>query len=390
MTLPVVKNVFEQEFGNSYRQFAAPGRINLIGEHTDYNNGFVLPASIDKKIYLAIEPCLSNQISIISTDYDEKVELPIQHHTLHKLPQWAKYPLGVVMELENLGMQVNGFRAVFGGDIPLGAGLSSSAALESAFAVALNDLFNFNLDRLTLAKVGQNAENNHVGVRCGIMDQFASMFGKSGHVVLLDCRSLSYKYFPMYLDSYALILCDTQVKHSLASSEYNKRRAECEEGISIISSLGEKNVTSLRDVSVEMLETYKDKLSKNVFSRCQYVVEENNRVLKTCQALTKANLETVGKLMFESHQGLQLKYNVSCEELDCLVEEAKAINGVIGARMMGGGFGGCTINLLKKEKADTFKEHLAEKYYNRFSRTPSFYDILITSGAGEIMSTSTN
>jgi galactokinase len=390
MTLPVVKNIFEQEFGNSYRQFAAPGRINLIGEHTDYNNGYVLPASIDKKIYLAIEPCLSNQISIISTDYNEKIELSTQHYTTHNLPQWAKYPLGVVMELENLGIQVNGFNAVFGGDIPLGAGLSSSAALESAFAVAFNDLFNLKLDKLALAKIGQNAENNHVGVRCGIMDQFASIFGKSGHVVLLDCCSLNYQYFPMYLSNYTLILCDTQVKHSLASTEYNKRRAECEEGVSTLTSVGKKNITSLRDVTIEMLEANRDKLAKNVFLRCQYVIEENNRVLKTCQALTKKDFETVGKLMFESHQGLQHKYNVSCEELDCLVEEARTINGVVGARMMGGGFGGCTINLLKKEKASAFKKQLGETYYMRFSRTPAFYDIHITSGADEIKPTSTN
>lgn len=378
-----VKKIFAQEFGSSFRLFAAPGRINLIGEHTDYNNGFVLPASIDKRIYLAIAPNQTDEYNIISTDFSERVSFTVNENA-QDLPHWARYSFGVIKELQKLGNSINGFNAVFGGDIPSGAGLSSSAALESAFAVALNELNLLNLDKLTLAKVGQSAEHNYVGVRCGIMDQFASIFGRAEQVMLLDCQSLEHSHFPLHLKGHKLILADTQVKHSLASSEYNKRRAECEEGVLIISK-NEVGIKSLRDVTIKKIEPYKEMMGKEIYMRCEYVIEENERVLATSKALSEGNLEAVGALLYQSHHGLQHKYEVSCAELDCLVDAAKSTQGVLGSRMMGGGFGGCTISLVKESAVDAFKKNLTSAFSKQFNRGPIFYDVNIGNGAGEVI-----
>jgi galactokinase len=376
-----VKEAFESEFGNEFRFFAAPGRINLIGEHTDYNNGFVMPGAIDKRIYLAITPVEGPTSKIIAYDIDQGVEFETLADA-QELPQWARYPYGVVGELKTLGHLPGSFHAVFGGDIPSGAGLSSSAALESAFAFALNELFEFGLDRYTLAKVGQKAEHNYVGVKCGIMDQFSSIFGKKDHVFRLDCRSLEFEYFPLVLNGYELILADTQVKHSLASSAYNQRRAQCEEGVTILASQM-SGVKSLRDVRSKDVLQYRGLLGEEVFLRCEYVTEENERVISTCEALAKGDMEEVGRLLYLSHHGLSKKYHVSCEELDLLVETAGNIDGVLGARMMGGGFGGCTINLIKSSAVETFKSKITAAFNQAFGNDPLFYNVHLGNGAQE-------
>jgi galactokinase len=376
-----VKEAFKKEFGSKYRFFAAPGRINLIGEHTDYNNGFVLPAAIDKKIYLAIAPVKGSTVKIKSLDFNEMVEFDIQDTDV-KLPHWAKYPYGVLKEIQADGYFVEGFQAVFAGDIPKGAGLSSSAALESVFAKALNKLYTLGIDNLSLAKIGQRAEHNYAGVRCGIMDQFASIFGKKDHVIRLDCRSLEHEYYPLKLDGYKLILADTRVKHSLASSEYNQRRAQCEEGVMILRS-NMPAVRSLRDVRPKDVYPYKAMMGMEVFLRCEYVTEENERVLETCDALAKGDMQCVGELLYKSHEGLRKKYHVSCDELDLLVDTAREIDGVMGARMMGGGFGGCTINLIQSSAAEDFKKKSTNAFTEAFGKPPVFYDVNVSDGASE-------
>ncbi len=368
-----IKEVFEKEFGKGYRFFAAPGRINLIGEHTDYNEGFVMPAAIDKRIYLAIAPVDGDESTIIAYDINKTVKFKTLENGF-ELPQWARYPYGVINELKVLGHSTQSFQAVFGGDIPSGAGLSSSAALESVFGFALNEINQFGLDRLALAKVGQKAEHNYVGVMCGIMDQFSSIFGKKDHVFRLDCRSLEFEYFPLKLDGYELILADTQVKHSLASSAYNKRRSECEEGVMILKTQM-PGVKSLRDVRPKDIEPYHKYMGDEVFDRCLYVAEENERVLETSKALAEGNMKEVGRLLYQSHEGLSKKYNVSCKELDLLVETAKTINGVLGARMMGGGFGGCTINLVKSSAVKDFKEKSAQAFEKAYGKPPVYYEV---------------
>lgn len=377
-----IKEVFEKEFGKEYRFFAAPGRINLIGEHTDYNEGFVMPAAIDKRIYLAIALVSGSESKIIADDINKSVEFETLAENL-ELPQWARYPYGVIGELKKLGHVTGSFHAVFGGDIPSGAGLSSSAALESAFGYALNELNKFGLDRLALAKVGQKAEHNYVGVMCGIMDQFSSIFGKKDHVFRLDCRSLEFEYFPLKLDDYELILADTQVKHSLASSAYNKRRSECEEGVLILKTQM-PGVKSLRDVRPKDIEPYHGQMGDEVFDRCLYVAEENERVLETSKALADGNMKEVGRLLYLSHEGLSKKYDVSCEELDLLVETAKTIDGVMGARMMGGGFGGCTINLVRSSAVEDFKEKTSVAFEKSYGKPPVFYEVNPGDGVKEI------
>lgn len=397
-----VVSTFKRNFGENFRLFAAPGRINLIGEHTDYNSGFVLPASIDKYIYLAIEPNGSNVVNLVSVDYNETFEINVENeytkqdgffekinHLIlnlirgRKKSHWTLYPYGVIKEIQGLGHNIGGFNAVFGGNIPAGAGLSSSAALESVFGTAINTLFNLGIDKLKLAQIGQKAEHSYVGVKCGIMDQFASIFGQKDHVILLDCQSLEHSLFTIKLGIYELLLADTHVKHSLANSAYNERRNQCEQGVMTIAT-AKNGVKSLRDVSLDMLQQHREQMDKTVFTRCQYVIEENQRVKDTCEAIHANNLHKVGELMFESHRGLSTMFEVSCEELDLLVETAKNIEGTIGARMMGGGFGGCTINLVRKDAVGTFKQQLDLAFFDKYHHHPSFYDVKIENGAGEI------
>ncbi len=376
-----VKDAFKSKFNSEFRFFAAPGRINIIGEHTDYNDGFVLPAAIDKRIYLAIAPSKGPDAEIIAHDFTQKVSFNI-HEPAGKIPHWAKYPYGVVKELQAAGYFIEGFKAVFGGDIPRGAGLSSSAALESAFATALNAMYKLGIGPMELAMIGQRAEHNYAGVKCGIMDQFASLHGSKDHVMKLDCRSLEFEYFPLELQGYELILADTGVKHSLASSEYNVRRAQCEEGVSIMQKQM-PGIKSLRDVTPKDVASSKNEMSPEVFMRCEYVTEENERVTEACIALEKGDMKEVGRLLYQSHDGLSNKYQVSCPELDLLIDTAKQINGVMGGRMMGGGFGGCTINLVESAVADTFKSTLSKSFLEKFGKEPVFHAVNISDGARE-------
>lgn len=355
-----LRKKFEELYGQSPLTYRSPGRVNLIGEHTDYNEGFVLPAAIDKQVVFALNPNQSNRCHFYAIDLDQSFTTDLDK--LEKSSQgWPDYLMGVIDQFQQIGKKVSGFNCAFGGNIPLGAGLSSSAAIECALAFALNDLFGFGLEKFDLVKLAQKAENEFVGVKCGIMDQFASMFGQPNQVIKLDCRSLEYAYYDFDMSDYLIVLCDTQVKHSLASSEYNTRRHECEKGVSIISK-DHPDIKSLRDISLDQLKQYQAKIDPVVFKRCQYVIQENQRVEQACNFLNEADLNGFGAKMYESHQGLQNDYEVSCMELDFLVEKTRNMPQVIGARMMGGGFGGCTINLMLKDHVPVFTREMTDLY----------------------------
>lgn len=380
MNYSFLKEKFSDLFGAGATVYASPGRVNLIGEHTDYNGGFVLPGAIDKVIATAIKPNGLDKVRVFSVDMNDSAEFKLDEKPEK---QWACYIYGVIAEINKRGLTVGGFDCVFGGDVPLGAGLSSSAALESVFGYALNDLFELGLTNFDLAKIGQSAEHNAVGVRCGIMDQFASVFGKKGHLIRLDCRSLEYELVPFDPIGYKVVLLDTQVKHSLASSEYNIRRAECEAGVATIK-LKYPEVELLRDVTIDMLNEFKEQLSESTYRRCSYVIEESNRLLDACEALKVGDYKTFGEKMFGSHEGLSKKYNVSCTELDFLVDIAHK-NGALGARMMGGGFGGCTINLIKIELYDAFIAEAKIAYKESFGKEPKIYEVNIEHGAHKVL-----
>ncbi|MCF2500845.1 galactokinase [Dyadobacter chenhuakuii] len=383
-----IKEKYFQKFGQSskpeqVRVFRSPGRINLIGEHTDYNNGFVLPASVDKAVYFVIEPREDDQVILHAADLDETYSFSVED--LSKPAQsWAHYQLGIIEQIYKKGLKIGGFQTTFGGDVPVGAGLSSSAALECCLLFALNELYDLNLDRFSIVKMSQKAENEYVGVQCGIMDQFASAFGKEESVIRLDCRSLEYQYFPFPMQDYLLVLCDTSVKHSLASSEYNTRRLECEKGIAILQKYYPE-VQSLRDATPEMVEKHKDELGDIVYRRCKFITEEIQRVQDACDLLVEGNLVDFGKKMYATHQGLQHEYEVSCPELDFLVEQTLSDPNVLGARMMGGGFGGCTINLVKKEAVDAFEQKMKAAYQEQYQIDLPCYKVKITAGTGEII-----
>lgn len=331
-----IRNLFFEKFRKSGVIYAAPGRVNLIGEHTDYNDGFVLPGAIDKTITLEISPNDGDHYQVIAADLNE--EIIFRPDAQRSEISWANYVIGVVMEMKKLGYEVPGFNSVFKGNIPLGGGMSSSAALESAFAFAINDIWNFKITKKQLAKIGQLAEHNYAGVRCGIMDQFASLHGEKGKLIRLDCRSLDYEMIPFNPEGYKLLLIDTRIKHALAGSEYNVRREQCEEGVEIIRKR-HPEVLNLRDVSENMLFESKVNMPEIVYQRCHYVIQENKRLLRACEALKNDDLISFGTEMYGSHHGLSTQYEVSCDRLDFLVELAQKFDGVIGSRMMGGGFG---------------------------------------------------
>ncbi|MCX8010809.1 MAG: galactokinase [Ignavibacteria bacterium] len=362
--------------------FRSPGRINLIGEHTDYNEGFVLPAAIDKAIYFAISKRADRTCTLYANDFKEEFKFELDNFS--PVPKhWANYLMGVVDQLLNAGYQINGFNCVFGGDVPIGAGLSSSAAIEAGLAFALNSIFDLQIDKLDLVKMSQKAEHKFAGVRCGIMDQFINIFGKENNVLKLDCRSLNYEYFPFILNDYEIILCDTQIKHSLASSEYNIRRQQCEEGVRILQQYY-SDIYSLRDVDLDLIRLHDLEFPPKIYDRCTYVVKENHRLLNCCDDLLKGDLISFGKRMFKTHQGLRDEYEVSCKELDLLVDFASEFSGVIGARMMGGGFGGCTINLVEKQKSKQFIEWISEKYFKATSNDLKIYEVKIEGGTSQI------
>lgn len=375
---------FKDHFGdNPTLLVRAPGRINLIGEHTDYNNGFVLPAAIDKAIYFAISSRQDQKCNLYAYDLEDSYEFSLDN--LQKSEKgWANFLIGVLAEIIATGKQINvGFNVVFGGDVPLGAGLSSSAAVESGIGFALNELYNLELSKLDLALIAQQAEHKYAGVNCGIMDMFASIHGKANSVIKLDCQDLSFEYFPFDFPEYSLILCNTGVKHNLGDSEYNQRRAECEEGIRILQKPFPQ-VDSLRDVTIPMLRSQADKLSSVVYNRCKYVVEEIERVSVACKALGSADLKTFGQKMYETHEGLSQNYEVSCKELDFLVEQSQNFEAVVGARMMGGGFGGCTINLVKADAVAEFIEQMSVAYHQAFNIELQTYKVNISNGVEEI------
>ena len=364
---------FRELYGEGASLFTSPGRINLIGEHTDYNGGFVFPGAVDKGIMAAIRPNGTERVRAWSLDMNEASEFGLGE--VDKPAQsWARYIFGVCREVQKRGGRIGGFDTVFAGDVPLGAGMSSSAALESTYAFALNELWQCGIDKFELAKIGQATEHNYCGVTCGIMDQFASVFGKRGNLIRLDCRSLEYEYFPFDPKGYRLVLLDSRVKHELVGSPYNDRRASCERVARV---LGQE---FLRGATMEQLDAVKGQISEEDYKRARYVIGEECRVLDVCDALGRGDYETVGRRMYETHWGMSKDYEVSCEELDFLVEVAEAC-GVTGSRIMGGGFGGCTINLVKDERYDDFIAKAREQFAARYGHEPKVYDVVISDGS---------
>jgi galactokinase len=357
----------------------APGRINLIGEHTDYNAGYVLPAAIDKAIYMAIGLNDSGHGRLVAFDFEQTSERFFLDDLRESPKKWPNYLIGVVSELQKAGFHPQGFDVVFGGDIPKGAGLSSSAALEAGLAFGLSKLHHWPIEPLELATIAKAAENNFVGVACGIMDQFASLLGKKNHVIKLDCRDLSYEYIPFEAPDYQLVLCNSGKDHALENSDYNNRTHECEQGVALLRGQF-STIESLRDVSMPMLEAGRHLLPERLYRRCRYVVGEKNRLLDACDALVAQDFARFGQRMFETHWGLSRDYEVSIEELDFLVEKAQQNPDVLGSRMMGGGFGGCTINLVKKEKAAEFIQQTEWQYTQHFGKKLICYQVAPSEG----------
>ena len=373
-----IQEKFRTLFGDTYRVYTSPGRINLIGEHTDYNGGFVFPGAIDKGIYAAIQANGCDKVRVYSLDYEAMSEFGMREDDL---PQeaWARYIFGVVREIQKRGYRINGFDAVFAGDVPLGAGMSSSAALESTFAYAINDIYRLDIEKMELARIGQATEHNYCGVKCGIMDQFASIFGKEGHLIRLNCATMEYEYFPFHPEGYKVVLLDTCVKHELASSAYNKRRESCENACAHITKR-HNEVKFLSDATMDMLEEVREEISEEDYMRAKYVIGEKQRVLDVCDALERGDYVTVGDRMFGTHYGMSKEYEVSCDELDFLNDIARRC-GVTGSRVMGGGFGGCTINIVKEELYDDFVSTARNEFLNKFRHQPKTYDVVISDGA---------
>ncbi|MFL5746270.1 MAG: galactokinase [Niastella sp.] len=375
--LKKIQQAFRERFNKEPLVIGAPGRVNLIGEHTDYNEGFVLPGAVDKRIYVAIAPNETNTVNVFASQFNESYSFSLDITGPQK--GWMNYLLGVSYHIQKQGKKIGGVDLVIDGDIPVGAGMSSSAALCSGYGFALNELFQLGLSRMELAFIGQKTEHTFVGVKCGIMDQFASLHGKKGHVMKLDCRSLEYEYIPFDFPAYKIVLVNSMVSHSLAGSEYNVRRQQCEEGVAILQK-HYPEIKSLRDVEPAQLLQHQAELPPVVFDRCSFIVYEKERLLAGCDALKKNDLTTFGKLMFATHEGLSKKYSVSCTELDFLAECAQHITGVAGARMMGGGFGGCTINIVQADAVDVFTKKIQAAFNGLFKITPEVYVTQIEEG----------
>lgn len=357
----------------------SPGRINIIGEHTDYNDGFVFPSAVNKGVYAAIQKSDSNTSIAYALDKNEKIEFSLENLKPLTEGSWENYVLGVVAELHNRNNDIGNFNIVFGGDIPAGAGMSSSAALENSIVFGLNELFGLGLSKEDMILISQKAEHNYVGVKCGIMDQYASMFGIKNHALLLDCRSVKSKPYAIDFKDYEFVLINTNVKHSLSDSAYNERRSVCE-------SISEKlQVKALRDATTYDLEGIRDEVTPENYQKALYVIEENNRVIKASKAMEQGDLKFLGDLLYASHDGLQNQYKVSCDELDFLVEQAKENPNVLGARMMGGGFGGCTLNLVAKNKLKAFIFQASKAYKNKFNNNCLVYSIELSNGTSIII-----
>lgn len=376
MTTSATSTEFKKYFSNQPQLFIAPGRINLIGEHTDYNQGFVMPAAIDKHFEFAVAKNGTDQFNIHAIDL--KANISFTKQELRKGNHWENYLMGVIDGFARRKKNISGVDVAFSSNIPAGAGLSSSAALCSGFGFALNEIFECGLNRLDLALIAQESEHRFVGTMCGIMDMYASLFSKEASVMLLDCRSNQHEYLPADFKDFEILLVDTKVKHSLVTSGYNDRRSACEEGVRMIQQRN-VGVHSLRDVSMKMLETEKPHLGEEIFLRCFYVVKEIERTQKAAACLKANDFKGFGRLMYQTHWGLSKDYGVSCEESDWLVSFAEE-NGVIGARQMGGGFGGCTINVIQKEKKIDFIEKVRGKYFAVFKKEPDFYSVKISAG----------
>ena len=373
-----IEAAFQKKFGTTCLVVRSPGRVNLIGEHTDYNNGFVLPAAIDKAAYVAIAKRTDNKVMMYATAFNQDFEISLKEIKTTTLG-WPNYILGVIDQIQKTGVELGGCNLLIDGDIPIGAGLSSSAALECATLFAFNELFGLQFTRIQMAFMAQKAEHDFAGVHCGLMDMFASLFGKKGHVIKLDCRSLEYEYVPLDIKGYKILLLNTNVKHELSSSEYNTRRIQCEQGITWIQQQ-EPTVNSLRDATIEMLEKYVLPKDILIYNRCKYVVEENRRLISACADLENGNIEALGKKMFATHEGLKSLYEVSCPELDFLVDQVKGHPAVLGARMMGGGFGGCTINIVKEEAIESLVAMLEPLYEKHTQKQLSHYIASIEAG----------
>jgi galactokinase len=377
-----IKELFQKQFGKEPLLVRSPGRVNLIGEHTDYNEGFVLPASIDKAAFVAMTPREDDQFHWIAADLNDEFKGNI--HSISKSDKsWPNYLLGITQQFLKAKYAIKGFDCVISGNVPIGAGMSSSAALECAVAYSLNELFHLSIPKIDMVKMGQKAENEFVGVNSGIMDQFASMFGKADHVIKLDCRSLEYEYFPFKMQDIRIVLCDTQVKHSLVTSEYNTRRAQCEAGVKLLQQY-DPSIKSLRDVSRALLEKHRMEMEPVVYNRCLYVVEENSRLLAATEDLQRGDMQSFGNRMYLTHYGLRDLYEVSVPELDYLVEFTEKEEIVLGARMMGGGFGGCTINLVKEQEIEPFFERITKAYKKDMKKDLKIYTAKIEGGTSII------
>lgn len=370
---------FEETFkGTPAITVLSPGRINIIGEHIDYNDGYVLPAAIDKIICFAFQKNNTKQSRIVAIDLDAAFEIDLTDTVELSENVWTNYLRGVIKQLQKNDFSFEGFNCVFSSNIPVGSGLSSSAALECGFLYGINALFNLNIKPIEIALMGQKAEH-WVGINCGIMDQFSSVMGLENKVIKIDCKTLEFEYHDANFSDYSLVLMDSNVKHSLFTSAYNTRRKECEEGLSILKNHFPE-INSFRDCSEKQVLDLQNKMSKNVFKRSHYVVQEIERVSKACEALDKGKIEVLGQLMYETHQGLSAEYEVSCEELDFLVNTVKKEDSVIGSRLMGGGFGGCTINLIKKGEEENIKSKLSKLYFETFNIELKMYDVTIGNG----------
>ncbi len=369
-----IASSFEARFGQPHLMVFSPGRLNIIGEHTDYNEGFVFPAAIDKGIYAAFGKSDSELCKVIALDMDESYEFTLDNITPLENGDWRNYVLGVTKGILDAGKKITPFNLVFGGDIPEGAGLSSSAALENAVVFGLNELFDLGLTKEEMIFISQKAEHSFVGVKCGIMDQFASMFGQKNTALLLDCRSISAKSFDIDLQEYQILLINTNVKHSLSESAYNKRRAVCEKVAAIL------GIQALRDADIPLLESIAEQIPDEEYQMARYVIEENERTQKAVIAVQANDIAELGQLMYRSHHGLQHQYKVSCEELDFLVDRAKLNPDIAGSRMMGGGFGGCTINMIKKDAVTNYAEKTAAAYLEKFERNCSVYEVSLSQG----------
>ena len=373
-----LKQEFIARYGKEPWVIAAPGRVNLIGEHTDYNEGFVLPGAVDKKIYIAIAPNGTDTVNVYAKQFNESHSFNIG--VKEPSSGWINYLLGVTFFIQRIGTRIKGVDVMVDGDIPVGAGMSSSAALCSAYGFALNELFNLGYTRMELAVIGQQTEHQFAGVKCGIMDQFASLHGKAGHLMKLDCRSLEYEYIPFEFPDHSIVLVNTMVSHSLAGTEYNIRRQQCEEGVAILKKHF-PGIKSLRDVSYEQLAAYWQELPPVIFDRCSYVVNESQRLLAGCEALKQGDLKGFGTMMYATHKGLSKRYEVSCKELDFLVDCSRSYKEVVGARMMGGGFGGCTINIIENSGVENFATGISKAYEEQFNTIPEIYRTRIEEGA---------